>query len=315
MRQVVAAAVTLALALPLAAACVVERAVVREPCVCETPVAPVCPSAPPPVADKPPADTVTSIDGTVIELRRPAGAARGTILVLPGWGFDRRMVCWRSSFCDDARAAGWNLVLAGMDKSVYAGEVYPQTRHDMAVQKTRTWVVGRLLPALQERYGVLRPGEDNFLYGMSTGGRGVALLALHAPEIFRGGAALSGDFDMLLETKDPLLLLHYGSHRRFPERWSGEDNPALHAARIRIPLYLASGTADKIVPAEQSIQFHRRMREAHPDMDLHLELVDGAGHDFGFWGSQTGPILEFFAKHARGATPALMPAGTDDLVK
>lgn len=291
----------------LLAACVVEPLRVPDaPCRCPepvVPVVPVCSVLAPPEPEPPPKprEVVTSIDGTVVEVRFPLGPARGNILVLPGWGFDRRAVCWSSSFCDDARAAGYVVVLAGMDKSIYAGEIYPQTRADVAIQKTRGWVLGRLVPELQARHEVLRPDQDNYLYGMSTGGRGVALLALHGGALFKAGAALSGDFDMLLETKDPLLLLHYGPAKRFPERWSGEDNPALHAARIAVPLFIASGAADTTVPAAQSIAFHKRMVEAHPDLDVRLVLVEGATHDFAFWGSQTESVLAFFAAHASPA--------------
>lgn len=253
----------------------------------------------PPAGVLPARDVVLSLEGTVVEIRVPRGRpVRGQILVLPGWSFDRREVCWRSTFCEEALAAGYLLVLAGMDGSLYAGEVYPQTRADMAVYKTRRWLLERLVPVLQDKLHVLTPDADNYLYGMSTGGRGVAMLALHAGTLFKAGAALSGDFDMLLEKDDPLLLLHYGPFKRFPERWSGDDNPAAHVDRINIPLYLASGTKDRTVPPIQSVKFHERLRAAHPDLDVRLHLVEGGGHDFGFWGGETARVLEFFAIHA-----------------
>lgn len=262
-------------------------------------------------ASKLPKDEVVfALDGVVIELRPPPidrwPTPRGQILMLPGWSFDRRETCWRSSFCDDALAAGYLLVLAGMDKSVYAGTIYPETRYDMAHYKTRTWVTERLLPELQRRFDVLLPGGDNYLYGMSTGGRGVAMLALHTQGLFKAGAALSGDFDMTMEKTDPLLVLHYGSFTRFPERWTGDDNPASNVERISVPLFIGTGTADRTVPMQQALAFHAKLRAAHPDLDVELSTVEGGGHDFTFWGSQTARILAFFAAHGApvaGSTP------------
>ncbi|MFO0746607.1 MAG: prolyl oligopeptidase family serine peptidase [Myxococcota bacterium] len=262
---------------------------------------------PPAIPPPPDHDVVMAVDAVVVEVRVPSGPVRGQILMLPGWSFDRRETCWRSSFCEEALAKGYLLVLAGMDKSIYAGRVYSETRSDMAHYKTRTWVTERFIPALQRRLHVLLPGGDNYLYGMSTGGRGVALLAMHTGSLFKAGAALSGDFDMTEETNDPLLLLHYGSYRRFPERWTGDDNPAMHVDRITVPLYIASGTDDRTVSPSQSVKFHAKMQSAHPDLDVRLHMVDGGGHDFDFWGGETGRVLEFFAAH--GTAPAADPDG------
>lgn len=95
-----------------------------------------------------------------------------------------------------------------------------------------------------------------------------------------------------------------------PSAGAATTDPAAQVARFATPLFIASGTADKMVPAAQSIAFHQRLTAARPDLDVRLVLVEGMGHDFAFWGLQTEAVLAFFAAHATPAATSSSPLTT-----
>lgn len=257
----------------------------------------VAPYPPPSCAPPARVDETFTVSGVQVDVHTPVGPVRGQILCLPGWNFSRDDVCARSRFCERALAAGFVLIQPEMGKTVYAEEAFPDTRPEMAHQRTRKWVVDTLIKRLQRDHGLLAPGGANYLYGISTGGRGVGLLALHTRGIFAAAAALSGDLDMIEEPRDPLLIAAYGPMEVHPERWRGEDNPARHVKRIRIPFFLATGDKDTVVPPDQARHFAARLREAHPELPVELHEVPGGGHDYATWDSQSEAVLAFFAAH------------------
>ena len=166
-------------------------------------------------------DTVIKINDVPVSLLVPKSKRKGCILCFPGWNFSKEDVCKKSDFCKKASAAGYLLILPEMGKSVYANQIYPETRKDWQSYPTRAWILEYLIPELQKTYGFLQKKENNFLYGISTGARGVALIALHTDSVFKGGAALSGDYDQTQMKNDNLMNGFYGSFEKFKERWTG----------------------------------------------------------------------------------------------
>jgi hypothetical protein len=242
-------------------------------------------------------DTTLVAGSIAVDFRFPETAARGAILVLPGWNFSKSDVCEKSDFCSEALKQGYILILPEMLKSVYASSLFPETRADWRKYPQVGWVSDTLIPFCREKFGLLKDGGENFLYGISTGARGVALVAEKTGRLFRAGVALSGDYDQTTMTSDRLMSGFYGAYDQFRERWEGDDNPGLHSDRLKIPLYIAHGIKDAIVPCQQSIAFSRKIIFEEPGMGHAFHLCDTCGHNYDFWNSETGEALRFFEKH------------------
>lgn len=239
-------------------------------------------------------DTTISIDSVLVDIRIPFGKTEGYILMLPGWNFSRTDCCNKSSFCKKALSAGFYLIMPEMGKSIYSGKFYKETRSEWKKYPSRTWVLESMIPFLQQKYGFLKEGGNNHLYGISTGARGVALLALHTKNIFKSGVALSGDYDQSLLKKDNLMIGYYGNYDLFPDRWNGEDNAFKNAGKIDIPLYFAHGSKDKVVPCSQSELFYKEMKKKHPAGKSEIHISEKAEHNYIFWDSETENALQFF---------------------
>lgn len=244
-------------------------------------------------------DTTIVIGRIPVDFRFPATHSEDAILVLPGWNFSRTDVCYKSDFCREAKQRGYILVLPEMLKSVYASELFPETKSNWRRYPTLTWVTDTLIPYCRNQFHIFIQGESNFLFGISTGARGVALVAENTGTLFRAGAALSGDYDQTSMKADKLMTGYYGSYQQFRDRWEGNDNPALHSDRLKIPLYLAHGEKDMVVPCQQSKEFFKKINSDDPRRGHELHLCDTCGHNYGLWNSQTEEILTFYKKFSK----------------
>jgi pimeloyl-ACP methyl ester carboxylesterase len=241
-------------------------------------------------------DTTVLVGSIPVDFRFPGMPVRGAILVLPGWNFSRTDLCRKSDFCSKAGNLGYILVFPEMLKSVYASQLFPETRADSRRYPTMIWLTDTLIPFCQNQYQIFIPGRRNFLYGISTGARGVALVAENTRRVFMAGAALSGDYDQTTMPADRLMSGTYGPYTQFKDRWEGIDNPSLHSSRLKIPLYLAHGLHDAVVPYQQTIDFSRKIAAEDPKRGHVLHLCDTCGHNYAFWNSQTDDVLRFFEK-------------------
>jgi len=239
-------------------------------------------------------DTSFFVEKTAVDIQVPTGKITGAILILPGWNFSRTDCCQKSKFCQKAKELGFLLVMPEMAKSVYAPKVYKETRVDWKKYPTRTWLIDTLINVLQEKFNIFIKGENNFIYGISTGARGVALVALHTENVFLAGAALSGDYDQTLMKTDNLMKGFYGSYEKFKSRWEGDENPFLSASKIKIPLYLGHGEKDVVVSVSQTKQFYKKLKEINPLTKSVLKISPADGHNYSFWDSQTEAVLKFF---------------------
>ena len=242
-------------------------------------------------------DTVIFITNTKVEIIIPNKPVKGCILVLSGWNFPQNDICEKSNFCELFSDNGYALIMPNMLKSVYSSQLYNETRQDWLIYPTLSWLLDSLIPAIQTKYNVLKAGQKNYLFGISTGARGVAVVATNTDTLFKAGAALSGDYNQLLDLNDNLMRGYYGEYAKFPERWKGNDNPFLNAAKIEIPLYLAHGKADNIVPVKQSVEFFKELQRVNPNLKHTLDLKENAGHNYNFWASEYDNILKFFEQY------------------
>ena len=180
-----------------------------------------------------------------------------------------------------------------MGKSIYQEINYPETRTEWRSFPTRKWLSDTLITLLQKKYSLLLKNENNYLVGLSTGARGVALVLLDFPDLFKGAAALSGDYNQLKMPSDNLMAGFYGTFDKFKERWKKTDNPIFRIKEYRTPLYLGHGKLDKVVPPEQTIMFYDSLKKYHPGLKTKLNMPD-AQHDYNYWGSEVDNILKFF---------------------
>jgi predicted esterase len=249
------------------------------------------PEAPPPTLDS---VLDIKIEGHWVMILSPqTKEIKGNILVLPGWNFPRKDWCEKSSLCQKALSRGYRLVMPEMSKSVYSTKLYPETRSDWRSFPTKTWLVEKMIPYLQDSLQVMTEKQANFVLGLSTGARGVALVALAKPTLFRAGAALSGDYEQTQMPQDNLMIGFYGSYAQFKERWEREDNPAKQVKYFETPLYLGHGKQDKVVPVAQTQIFYDALRKAKPELRVKLHLTN-AGHDYAYWDSEVENMLDFF---------------------
>ena len=216
------------------------------------------------------------------------------LLLLPGWNFQRTSWIENTNLVSFADRYGYALILPEMGKTLYASSYYPQTTMKWNRIPGGQFIKQRFIPTIQKRHNLLEEGQHNTMLGLSTGGRGVALIALENPGLFVAGASLSGDFSQENTPKDRLMTSVYGSFAQFPQRWLGRDNPQTRAKEWIMPLYLAHGTADNIVPESQSRLFYNALLKKG-DRTLIVEYypVNGAQHDYKFWGGQLPAVFKF----------------------
>ncbi len=237
-------------------------------------------------------DTLFKINNVEVTVYFPSNTIRGTILMLPGWNFSMNKTCENSSFCKIALEKGYVLICPEMKKSLYATEIFTETRKDWAVYPQLKFITDTLIPFFQNKYNLLKKADINFIYGISTGARGVALILENTNIIFKAGALLSGDFDQIKMKKDNLMNGFYGSYKEFKNRWEGADNPSKNVSKIKGSIYIGHGKKDKVVPSTQSLDFYNSLKNS--GLKINFSYKDNFGHDYTYWESETIAILQFF---------------------
>lgn len=223
-----------------------------------------------------------------------ADTGKATLLVLPGWNYSDTEWCDKTQLCIKAKKQGFNLVFVEMQRSVYLKSYYTQTRKDYAKYPTRTWLIdSAFLPLFKAN--LIDTAQPVFVMGLSTGGRGAAILALDYPQLFSGAATLSGDFNPLLQKDDPLMINSIGPFSKNAKLWRGDNNITLRAAEIKVPLYIGHGMADKVCPVNQSMQFVDTLRKKNPELIVKSNFPKSAGHNYNYWNSEVDAVLKFFS--------------------
>ncbi len=238
-------------------------------------------------------DTLLIIDNRKVFIKVPTQKTRGTFLVLHGWNFPADDWCNKTGLCSKATEQGFYVVLPDMGKSIYQDQNYPETRNEWRVYPTRSWLSDTLIPLLQKKYGLLLKNDSNYIVGLSTGARGVALVLLDFPDLFKGAAALSGDYDQVKMPNDNLMTAYYGAYLTHKERWQKTDNPVYRISEYKTPIYLGHGTIDKVVPPAQTIEFYDSLKKYHPTLKTKLSMPEAA-HAYEYWDSEVDSIMKFF---------------------
>jgi len=239
-----------------------------------------------------------------IWLQYPADSVsiKGDLILLPGWNFSNTKWCDSTEVCQTALAKGYRVIAPQMGQSIYATKYFPETRTDLRNYPTLLWL-DSAINFMKDSMGMFQ--LKNYLLGLSTGARGVALICEKRPGFFHAAAALSGDFNQMSMPQDPLCSLVYGPFSKFMMRWKNIDNPQLflnnHAWNT--PVYLGHGMKDKVVPVAQTQNFaaailnNKKGGTFNPKADLVLHVEKDAGHTFVYWKSELPAIWSFFEAH------------------
>lgn len=231
-----------------------------------------------------------------VDIKYPKKELKGTILLLHGYNLPHMQWCEKTSFCKLALEKGYVLIIPNFLKTTYQEKFYPETNPLYTIYPTRKWIRDTVITSLQKEMKLLQPGANNFVLGLSTGGRGAALLGLDLPDVFKAAACLSGDFDHYQLPFEKIYHNYYGKFSVHKNRWKTDDNLHAMIKGWKIPVYLAHGKLDKVCPVSQTINFHSLLKKTYPQLDVKLAIVEKAQHDYAFWGSQSVPVLAFFDK-------------------
>lgn len=240
-------------------------------------------------------DTTIILTNTPVDIKYPYSVEKACILVLPGWNFSQDDICIKSDFCTKALNKGYVLIMPDMQKSIYTCRKYNETRADWQKYHSLLWITDTLVPYLQTKFSLLLNGKKNFLFGISTGARGVAMLSIYSPDVFIAGAALSGDYDPESMQNDNLLKGFLGPLEKNIERWTISESPINNSDRIKIPLFVAHGNSDNIVPVSQTISFYNKLKKRNTS-HIVMHIAKEGGHDYAFWSSEYESIFIFFEK-------------------
>lgn len=229
----------------------------------------------------------------------PSSQIKGNILLLHGWNLPSNEWCDKTTLCKKSLDSGFVLIIPDFGKTTYQYQLYPETILKYRKYPTRQWIYDTAFVHLQKQFSLLLPSQNNFVCGLSTGGRGAALFALEHPEIFKACAALSADFDQTKIIDEPINNGFYGSFKKFPERWKGKDNIYNRAKEFIVPVFLAHGGSDKVCPFSQTENFYHSLKKLSPDLESEFFFEKSGGHNYLFWEKSTDKIISFFISHIK----------------
>lgn len=235
----------------------------------------------------------TTLNGHRVVIEFTSKSVKGTILLLQGWNFPPEDWCEHSKVCRLALEKGYNLVMPDMGKSIYHANTFKETRADWLKYPTRKWLIDSLIMQLQAKNGLFDVKEQNYIIGLSTGARGAILVAMDCPDLFKGVAALSGDYNQITMPNDNLYKGYYGNYSKFKKRWKTVDNPFNRIADLKTPVYLGHGLKDKVIPSSQTILFYKELKRKNPALKVKLSTPEKE-HNYQFWAGEVDALFDFF---------------------
>ncbi len=212
---------------------------------------------------------------------------------------------WEKNTAIESYADKYNFIIVcpNMGKTIYETEFFPETTKKWNGIPGGKFIVDILIPYVIKNFGISLEGNRIGIFGNSTGGRGALLLAASYPQIFGAAAGLSGDYDPLSMPNDRLLTSVYGNFKNFRARWENKDNIIKLAENLfNIPVFIAHGEKDQVVPFEQSRILAIRLlqlRKKRGGFILGYQLKKYKFHDWGFWRLMTPQMMSFFNEYLR----------------
>ena len=212
---------------------------------------------------------------------------------------------WEKNTAIESYADKYNFIIVcpHMGNTIYETEFFPETTRKWDGIPGGKFIVDILIPYVSRNFGISLDGRRIGIFGNSTGGRGALLLAASHPKIFGAAAGLSGDYDPLSMPNDRLLTSVYGSFKDFRARWENKDNIIKLAENlIDIPVFIAHGDKDHVVPFEQSRILAIRLlqlRKKRGGFIMEYYLKKYKFHEWGFWRMMIPQMMSFFDKHLK----------------
>jgi dienelactone hydrolase len=146
------------------------------------------------------------------------------------------------------------------------------------------------------------------IVGASYGGYAALMGAVKTPELYRCAVSFAGVSDLqdLIAHQGEYIGGRAAAERSIGRAWGDRErlratSPALQAQRIQVPVLLVHGTADRVVPVEQSADMAKALRRAGKPHQ-YIEQEDGDHHL-----SRNSHRLEFFAALERFLDAQLQP--------
>lgn len=168
-----------------------------------------------------------------------------------------------------------------------------------------------LMPLIYGWYPASAKREDNFIAGLSMGGRGTCVYALSHPEKFGGAAVLSAcprNLEILPQQEPDMWKRTQGSIKNAggleaylasPEN-TWERMEEVFSKGELPPFYFATGTDDVFYPAFETFRRHAEER-GYP---ITFEEIPGYGHEWRFWDLTIEKALDFFNIPKKVVDPA-----------
>ncbi len=215
----------------------------------------------------------------------PAHASGAWVLLLHGWNQHARDWAERTHVSTLAESQGWTLVAPDLGKSVYESRGYPGMGSTVP---GLGWTRDVLVPWTVTTLGCSDAPERRAVVGVSTGGRGAALLG--EAGLFGAVAAFSGTYDLAaLAPSTGEYRIHavvFGERAAHPETWRREDVTGRSPPTTR--WWLAHGGKDAYVPQAQTRTQAARLAAAGAPVVTWLDA--DAGHDWPIWDAWLGRV-------------------------
>jgi enterochelin esterase-like enzyme len=189
---------------------------------------------------------------------------------------------------------------------------------DGAKDKAETAFWSDLVPAIDIRYRTIATRSGRLVAGLSAGGYGAIRFALRYPDRLAAAAALSPAIytenvpaTSAARSQPPFL----GPDGQFSQSaWDEHNYPQYLATYFgqayRVPLYLASGDADRLGIAYETSLLFKRVFERQPEQ-VELRVVDG-DHSWKVWESMIGDAMKYMFRYAQEPIVTVRTANVSD---
>lgn len=234
----------------------------------------------------------------------PTGGPYPLLVLLHGAGADQQF--WAG------KIRLWSAVERGIAEGRVAPPiaVMPGARDtwwvDSPMARAESWVVADLLTDVALKYPVAQTRAGRAIAGYSAGGFGALRLALRWPDLFSRATlwapACYADLPPLLSGARRSAAFR-GADGRFDEAaWRAvawpTALPGYLAQPLRVPFFLATGDADPLGIAQETLRLAEALERAQPGQ-VTLRLVD-TGHTMRVWEETADEALAFLLPAAAG---------------
>lgn len=221
--------------------------------------------------------------------RAPADTAHYPVVyLLNGHGGNYRN--WSTIIDIDSLATAYSTIIicpSGMDSWYWDSPIEP----DM---KMETFIVSRLVPAIDSLYRTRPERSQRAITGFSMGGHGALWLALRHPELFGSVGSSSGGVNIEPFKKNWNLEQHLGSYSSNPSRWRSHTviNQLDQLQPDQFNIIFDCGTSDFFYGVNCDLDSALNARRIP-----HTYITGPGAHNKNYWKGAIVPQMDFFRYH------------------